>query len=422
MDDTTAISSLRSGTSVSAAGTKRKRGTDPKFYAVRAGHRPGIYHTWADCLEQVKGFKKALFRGKVVTDTVGGFFTVKSFPTLTEAERYLAGENLTAGGTSATAVGAKFYAVKSGRTPGIYTDWPSAQEQITGWQKPKHRSFATRAEAQRYLDKDGPRTGDSPDATEVESTISSMTQHPPETLGGTPTKPRAPNKKVKKTLNGTLKSTKQAPVEYDEAAFAAGTGPLPPGAEDGFDPNIMLDPVTGNVVYKTLEQRQATKPHPAGPAQSGTLRIHTDGSALGNGQAGAFAGIGVYFGPGDKRNLSETLPGPRQTNQRAELTAILRALEMVPKNRDVSIITDSKYAIDCVTVWHVNWRKNGWKTATGKAVENKDLVENILSKIDERTSLDVHTTFEWIKGHAQHPGNVEADRLAVEGARKGGTL
>ena len=121
------------------------------------------------------------------------------------------------------------------------------------------------------------------------------------------------------------------------------------------------------------------------------------------------------------RNVSETLPGLRQTNQRAELTAILRALEIVPRNRDVSIITDSRYAIDCVTSWYVNWRKNGWKTSVGKAVENKDLVENILAKIEERNSLKVQTLFEWIKGHSNQPGNVEADKLAVEGARKGAT-
>lgn len=117
------------------------------------------------------------------------------------------------------------------------------------------------------------------------------------------------------------------------------------------------------------------------------------------------------------RNVSETLPGSRQTNQRAELTAILRALEIVPRNRDVVIITDSKYAIDCVTEWFINWRRNGWKTASGKVVENKDIIENVLSKIEERAKLVVRTNFEWIKGHANHPGNVEADRLAVDGAR-----
>jgi len=115
------------------------------------------------------------------------------------------------------------------------------------------------------------------------------------------------------------------------------------------------------------------------------------------------------------------LPGARQTNQRAELTAILRALEIVPRHRDISIITDSRYAIDCVTSWYVNWRKNGWRTSAGKAVENKDLVENILAKIEERNSLMVQTLFEWIKGHSNQLGNVEADKLAVEGARKGAT-
>ena len=118
------------------------------------------------------------------------------------------------------------------------------------------------------------------------------------------------------------------------------------------------------------------------------------------------------------RNLSEALTGPRQTNQRAELTAILRALDTIPRDTDVTIVTDSRYAIDCVTLWHVNWRRNGWKTSAGKAVENRDLVEHILGKMEERGALQTRTTFEWIKGHANHPGNVEADSLAVTGARR----
>jgi ribonuclease HI len=84
----------------------------------------------------------------------------------------------------------------------------------------------------------------------------------------------------------------------------------------------------------------------------------------------------------------------------------------------VTIVTDSRYAIDCVTSWCVTWRKNGWKTAAGKAVENKDLIESILHKIEDRQGFKVQTKFEWIKGHANHDGNVEADKLAVDGARK----
>lgn len=119
------------------------------------------------------------------------------------------------------------------------------------------------------------------------------------------------------------------------------------------------------------------------------------------------------------RNVSEPLKGSRQTNQRAELTAILRALDIAPRHRDVTIFTDSQYAINCVTVWYVKWRRNNWMTAGNKLVENKDLVESILVKIEERNDLKVKTLFEWVKGHSSDPGNEAADRLAVNGAHQG---
>ena len=119
------------------------------------------------------------------------------------------------------------------------------------------------------------------------------------------------------------------------------------------------------------------------------------------------------------RNVSEPLKGTRQTNQRAELTAILRALDIAPRHRDVTIFTDSRYAIDCVTVWFVKWRRNKWLTSENKPVENKDLIESILVKIEERNHLRVQTLFQWVKGHNRDPGNEEADRLAVNGARQG---
>jgi ribonuclease HI len=119
------------------------------------------------------------------------------------------------------------------------------------------------------------------------------------------------------------------------------------------------------------------------------------------------------------RNVSEPLKGHRQTNQRAELTAIIRALEIAPRHRPVTIVTDSRYSIDCVTNWFRKWIRNNWQTSDGKPVENKDLIQSILVKINERDSLKVTTTFEWVKGHNRDAGNEEADRLAVNGARRG---
>lgn len=60
MDDTVSVKSTSQAGTSASNGTKRKRSTDPKFYAVRVGYQPGVYQTWRDCLEQVKGFKKSI--------------------------------------------------------------------------------------------------------------------------------------------------------------------------------------------------------------------------------------------------------------------------------------------------------------------------------------------------------------------------
>ncbi|PLB39172.1 RNA-DNA hybrid ribonuclease [Aspergillus candidus] len=354
--------SLRSPSN-SAAGAKRKRTTAAKFYAVKVGYQPGVYNEWNRCLKQVTGFKGAVFQ---------------AFPTLEEANAFLTGTKLPAGqdGGPSNPEFTRFYGIQRGRTPGVYTDWAKAQEQIKGFPRPRYKKFATREEAEQFVRE--AETGQAPGAPGV--------------------------------LKDVPRDEQGAPVE-------PGDGPLPPGAEDGFDPNLLLDPATGKVVYRSADQANATKLKATGPP--GMLRIYTDGSSLKNGQPLASAGVGVYFGPGDTRNVSEPLKGGRQTNQRAELTAIFRALDIAPRHRDVTIFTDSRYAIDCVTVWCIKWRRNQWMTADNKPVENKDLVESIVAKIEERNELKVKTWFQWVKGHNADPGNVAADRLAVNGAQRG---
>ncbi|EGD90296.2 hypothetical protein H112_01751 [Trichophyton rubrum D6] len=348
-----------------AAGTKRKRNGEPKFYAVKIGFQPGIYNHWNECLAQVTGFKGAVFQ---------------SFPSREEADAFLTGNRAPSPQDGSASACTKFYGIQKGRVPGVYTDWAKAQDQVRGFRGPRYRKFSTREAAEAFV-----RNG--------------QTTSNKDSLPGAP---------------GLMEGN---PKDNAGDEYAAGTGPLPPGAEDGFDPNILLDPTTGKIVYKTPEQKQERKiqPKPSGPP--GMLKIYTDGSALRNGTSQARAGVGVYFGPDDEsRNVSEPLAGSRQTNQRAELTAISRALDIAPKHRDVTIFTDSKYSIDCVTVWCINWQRNNWVTSTQKPVENKDLIQAILSKIEERKSLKVKTLFEWVKGHNKDAGNEAADRLAVNGA------
>lgn len=62
VDDAASVKSASPAVTITSNGLKRKRTTEPKFYAVRVGFNPGIYHSWADCLKQVKGFKQAMCR------------------------------------------------------------------------------------------------------------------------------------------------------------------------------------------------------------------------------------------------------------------------------------------------------------------------------------------------------------------------
>ena len=203
--------------------------------------------------------------------------SVKSFTTLTDAERFLNGEDVS--------TSRKFYAVRSGKVPGIYTDWPSAQKQITGWTKPQHKCFSTRAEAQRFID------------LQEAYTPGGSVSH----LEGSEPTVKRPKKGTATANRGKYNVTTSKEVETLQ--YEPGIN-LPPGAEDGFDPNIILEPSSGNVIIKTRGQRMATKLQSSGSAVNSILRVYTDGSSLRNGQPGAFAGVGVYFGPDDERCAS----------------------------------------------------------------------------------------------------------------------
>ncbi|KAI1825078.1 ribonuclease H-like domain-containing protein [Xylaria intraflava] len=126
----------------------------------------------------------------------------------------------------------------------------------------------------------------------------------------------------------------------------------------------------------------------------------------------------LTYGMPSERNVSERLQGKPQTNQRAELTAVIRALELTKEDEKVRIYTDSRYSIDCSINWYKAWVRNGWKKPNGELVLNQDLVKQIRALIDERDEAGLQTGFQWVKGHSTNSGNVAADRLAVAGAKK----
>ena len=184
--------------------------------------------------------------------------------------------------------GSKFYAVRVGRVPGIYTNWPSALEQITGWTRPEHQSFDTHTEAQQFLD-----SGDFKSSSGEAKVAEHAQRTSAQADTGEPT--------TKKPKKGIASAVKGRYVESTQ--YVPGVN-LPPGAQDGFDRNILLGPDGGNIlVPKTSSQMVATKLQATVASADSMLRIYTDGSALRNGHKTAFAGVGVYFGPSDPRRV-----------------------------------------------------------------------------------------------------------------------
>ena len=140
------------------------------------------------------------------------------------------------------------------------------------------------------------------------------------------------------------------------------------------------------------------------------IDIFTDGACSGNPGPGGWGAVLRYNGV--ERELSG---GERQTtNNRMELTAVIKALEALKEPCEVRLVTDSKYVAGGIGKgWAKSWQKNNWRKADKKPALNADLWEVLLNL------LEIHKVkIEWVKGHAGHPENERCDRLAVEFYKK----
>lgn len=137
-----------------------------------------------------------------------------------------------------------------------------------------------------------------------------------------------------------------------------------------------------------------------------SVTIYTDGACSGNPGPGGWGALLSYNG-----TEREIFDGEAETtNNRMELTAAIMALESLKERCRVDLYTDSKYVMDGINSWIVNWKKNGWRTAAKKPVKNADLWQP-LDAATERHDI----TWHWVKGHSGNNGNERADELARRG-------
>lgn len=148
-----------------------------------------------------------------------------------------------------------------------------------------------------------------------------------------------------------------------------------------------------------------------------TVQVWVDGSCLNNGINNASSAVGIYYDPEDQRNFSSKLSGGKQTNNRAELLAILYVLCTNLTTTSLKIYTDSQYSIKCLTEYHYRWQVNGWTTSKGDAVESANIIKYSLDLLEQRNSVGASTELCHVKGHANDTGNNAADKLANTAAR-----
>ncbi|CAF1134165.1 unnamed protein product [Adineta ricciae] len=250
-----------------------------------------------------------------------------------------------------------FYAVRKGKKTGIYNTWPECQKQVNGFSGAQYKKFDTYGEAQDFVDgKSG-----------VQRTIEM----------------KSPTKKSKRANNVPADLMKDSIKKFSVEK-----------AVTSFEKLTVIDTNLDEKEYRV---------------------VYSDGCCFGNGQITSRAGYGIYWDDDHPWNRSERLQGD-QTNQRAELTAAISAMEIAIGNKitHLEIRTDSKYTIQSATQWIPGWKRSNWiKKTDSKPVMNRDL----MMKIDElQAKLQIKWTY--VPGHSSNKGNDEADRLAKAGAQK----
>ncbi|MEO5343036.1 MAG: ribonuclease HI [Gammaproteobacteria bacterium SHHR-1] len=136
------------------------------------------------------------------------------------------------------------------------------------------------------------------------------------------------------------------------------------------------------------------------------VEIFTDGACKGNPGPGGWGAVLQFKGAEKRLHGGEAAT----TNNRMELTAVIKALEALTRPCRVRLTTDSQYVKNGITGWIKTWKRNGWRTASKQPVKNIDLWQEL-----ERQVARHQVAWAWVKGHSGHPQNELADQLANQG-------
>lgn len=374
-------------------------------------------------------------------------------------------------------MGKKYYAVKVGRIPGVYTSLGKAKAQTTGFSKGHLKGFNTHDEAEAYISRPRAQENNSrlqaakAKAAEAEAKAKAEAEakahaewEAEQARVRAQADARWREEAAQRDLSQAQRLAAEVERELEDAkalvdakkrAVISARTTVNERSEAWAEAKAQIDgngrkrllyasgdrlydslerakeAADGKMVYKCYSLEQATYAfRKNGHARFQDLtgkdlsyvndkgetiyQVFTDGSCRHNGAAGAAGGVGVHFGQNNRFNVSERLEGSPQSNQRAELSAALKAYRIIHsegKGRKYEICTDSSYLIDCLTKWIFSWRRNGWRNGSGHAVKNQDLLCELIDLKDKHPEIELTK----VKAHGYSLENEEADKLAKAG-------
>ncbi|XP_032796784.2 ribonuclease H1 isoform X1 [Daphnia magna] len=338
------------------------------FYAVAKGKKVGIYNSWAECQSQTNGYPGAKYKKFSSEQEAQSFIDcgyvpeiLPVMPKVTQPSNSL--ESLQkfeiSGAKTRPTLGASssgsqsngsYYAVAIGKNVGIYFTWLECKSQIDGCGFTRYKKFDNLEEAERFIQENKIQKGPGP--SKVSQSQKSLLSNFPAVA-----------------TDKDISVRKLSTVSFRDHAFQQD--------EEGF------------------------------------VHCYTDGSCEKNGQVGAKAGVGVWFGVDHALNVSEPVEGP-PTNNVAEIQAATKAILVARQCgiQKLQINTDSQFLIKCITQWMPKWQKNGWKISTGGDVKNKEQLEELHRALKN----NVEIKWNYVKAHKGIEGNEHADLLAKAGA------
>ncbi|PPQ84083.1 hypothetical protein CVT25_003603 [Psilocybe cyanescens] len=327
-----------------------------------------------------------------------------------------------------------FYAVRKGRIPGVYRSWDECREQTDKFKGAQYKKFTLEYDAWQYVSQGalvgllqpaGPNQLVAPVAHDAliegasfPSRLLQDSGHQP--FIGQATIPTAgpphftgtslpPHTYISHPSPGAASPSLHSTSHYRAQALPPMFFPDPPPSATSLQPIASSSSKTLN--YSSLE----TITPSFDEAQSTWDVVYIHGICTEIDQFGPMAaGIGLWWGKSDRRNLSERCPGKQRTT-RAQLMSILRLLELTSNSdRPLLIKTDSVYSINCFKTWIHEWKPNNWTNAQGNPIKNADVIRCIAKRLEIRSNLGHVIVLAYAD---QDIGSKNAKTLAEHGAR-----